>query len=77
MSLLSNSLMTMLLYITLWIMSCVFEKLLSNSLELIDYLKRICYNMYDNTKNGANKMAIGERIRFIRNLHGATQKWLG
>ena len=33
--------------------------------------------MYDNTKNGANKMAIGERIRFIRNLHGATQKWLG
>ena len=22
-------------------------------------------------------MAIGERIRFIRNLHGATQKWLG
>ena len=33
--------------------------------------------MYDNTKNGANKMAIGERIRFLRNLHGATQKWLG
>ena len=22
-------------------------------------------------------MAIGERIRFLRNLHGATQKWLG
>ena len=22
-------------------------------------------------------MAIGERIKFIRNLHGATQKWLG
>lgn len=36
MSLLSNSLMTMLLYITLWIMSSVFKKLLSNSLEMID-----------------------------------------
>ena len=36
MSLLSNTLMTMLLYITLWIMSSVFEKLLSNSLEMID-----------------------------------------
>lgn len=22
-------------------------------------------------------MAIGERIRFLRNLHGAIQKWLG
>jgi len=27
--------------------------------------------------HGSDNMAIGERIRFIRNLRGMTQKWLG
>ena len=47
--------------------------------------KRICYNIF--VKNGGTLyairkmeddiMAIGERIRFIRNLRGMTQKFLG
>ena len=47
--------------------------------------KRICYNIF--VKNGGSicsqlkweviKMGIGERIRFIRNLRGMTQKFLG
>ena len=47
--------------------------------------KHICYNRF--VKNGGadrlpiemegNNMAIGERIRFLRNLRGMTQKFLG
>ena len=39
--------------------------------------KHICYAPYINLQMGATDMAIGERIRFIRNLRGMTQKWLG
>ena len=43
---------------------------------LLTFTKHICYT-YIILVFGGIYMAIGERIRFIRNLRGMTQKWLG
>lgn len=45
-------------------------------LVLLTKPKRICYTVFIIYKWGET-MAIGERIRFIRNLRGMTQKYLG
>ena len=45
-------------------------------MKLLTFTKHICYTYYILRKRGLN-MSIGERIRYIRNLRGMTQKELG
>ena len=56
----------------------VFEKILNLFVFVVlTYTKRICIMYIINRSLGGSAMAIGERIRFFRNLRGMTQKWLG
>ncbi len=56
----------------------VFEKILNLfALVILTHTKRICIIYIINRSLGGSTMAIGERIRFFRNLRGMTQKYLG
>lgn len=44
---------------------------------LLTISKHICYTGFNVVRTGDGSMAIGERIHFLRNLRGMTQKYLG
>lgn len=55
-----------------------FEKILTLfAYVILTHAKRICIICIINRSLGGGTMAIGERIRFFRNLRGMTQKYLG